>query len=278
MDEWIDLSLYKQFDSLQKKYQESCTFAFSDSTVFHKYLEENDSVSYVPSVLTPHQLSVESLTYDNIPKTENDGNFIILGIILFLVAVACLINRKIYVNYLKAVFSPRVFASVNRDGSIARQSLFYPLIIASYLSFSLLALFFCQVFFPHLILEFGENLILKIILAVLPVLFMMYWLINKYISYIFSQKKETVERFQHYFLSVFLGAQIITPLLLLYIINPSKYLIWIALLVLGVLFIVRQVKCFILTRNTIFDLKYFLYLCTVEILPCLIIIKWVSLF
>ena len=277
-DEWIELSLHQQFDSLQKKHQESCTFAFSDSTIFRKPLEKNDSVSYIPSVLTPHQLEVKSFTYNNIPKTRNDGNFIILGIILFLIAVACFINRKVYCNYLKAVFNSRIFALVNRDGSIARQNLFLPLIIVSHLSFALLTLFACQVFFPLLIPKFGENFILTIILIAIPILFTIYGLINKYLSYVFSRKKETMERFQYYFLSVFLGAQIVAPLLLLYAINPSKYLIWIALFVIGVLFIIRHVKCFILTSSTIFNLKYFLYLCTVEILPCLLIIKWASLF
>jgi len=254
------------------------SFDFSDSTAFRKYFEKSDTVAYTPSMLSPHQLQVNTFSYHDIPRAKDGGNFIILGLILFFVTMACSINRKIYGNYLKAVFSSRAFASINREKYMIRQSLFFPLIIASYLSFSLFFLFILQVFFPHLILKFGGDLILKIILAALPVLFLFYWLTNKYLSYVFSQKKETAERFQYHFFSVSMGAQAIAPLLLFYTITHSKYLIWIALCIIGILFIIRQVKCFILTTPAIFDLKYFLYLCTVEILPCLLIIKWASLF
>lgn len=233
-------------------------------------------VEFTESLFSPHLLSTKKI--EPIPKVAMEQNWIVyvFVLILFLAAILRVFYQKKFTLFINAFISRRFSNQILREENALTQS---TSILLSAIFFISASLFFYLVskYFHQNISGYSEwQSFLLILLACVGFYFLKLF-INKVGGYIFKTYKETEE----YIFNQFLVLQILGLLLIIWSIllkfstNINKEIFIYAgfsTLLLG--FIIRMVKSFgIVNMNTYSPVYIFLYLCTLEILPLIIIVK-----
>ena len=234
------------------------------------------SVPYSKSIFTPHLLKPKKIEVQ--PKIEVQQNWMVLVIVLvlFLVGILRVFYQKKFTLFINAFISRRFSNQIIREENALTQS---TSIVLSTVFFISISLFFYLVsgYFHQKIIGYSDwQNFLVILLATISFYFLKL-LVNKAGGYIFKTYKETDE----YIFNQFLVLQILGLMLIIWCIllkfstNVNKEIIiyaGFATLILG--FVVRMIKSFgIVNMNSYSPVYIFLYLCTLEILPLIIIVK-----
>lgn len=234
------------------------------------------SATFSKSLFTHHLLRAKN--FEPKIKVNEQQNWMVVIILasLFLVAILRVFYQKKFTLFVNAFVSKRFSNQIIREENALTQSTSVMLTIVFFISISLFFYLVTQHFHQSLSGYDGFQKFSVIFLFCIGFYFLKL-LANKAGGYIFKVNKETDEYiFNQFIVLQILGLLlIICCILLKYSVNINKEIIiyfGFGTLILG--FIVRMIKSFgIANMNSYSPVYIFLYLCTLEILPLLIIVK-----
>ncbi len=237
-------------------------------------------IQYRRSLFTEHELKVNYLEPKERKQTYSDwviGTFFFISLLLLLNKI---LNPKKWSQQLKIIFSKKAFEQLLRDEKDFRSPFLFIQFIASSLTISL---FIYQLFFIKALINNEESeyyLYIKILLAVIG-LIIIYFVSQKIAGFILEKSKVVSE----YFLSTLLLFNITGTFLLPLSIGlayvhdiPTNVILNTGIAFLGFAFLFKLYKGLTIASsyNSLHLFYLFLYICTLEILPVAIAVKFIS--
>ena len=194
---------------------------------------------------------------------------------LLLITLSFVLYKRKIVLMLRALFSARTLQQLLREGKLANETIFLYSSLLYLFAFPCLCLTFLHLFFPQLLVNFTSQLfkLLGIISGIVVVAPLLSWLILRYFTTIFNYQEErylytTLKALYRFYNAMFL----IMIIPIAWYARVSEIITFIYLpffLVIFFLFFIR----FLRNLNGISRIHFFIYFCTLEILPYLLAVK-----
>jgi hypothetical protein len=251
----------------------------NDDTLFLKnrivQAKINDVRLFDKSIFSPHLLQSKYSLPKEKPVTNPEWTSALIITCFFLFAIAQYGYFKRVQQIFKAFFTNRLFNQFSRDGGFLTERVSMFLFSSYVLAFSLFIFNAYRLYLP--IPEFpfmNFFLFLKIIIAML-----IYYLVKVGIfsisGYIFRANKNVSD----YVLNLYLFGQVtgvcLLPVIILTTYFDNKFMIYAGIIILLMLYIYSLFRGIViaLTKAKISVYYIFLYLCTLEILPLVLLVK-----
>lgn len=256
-------------DSLMKASSPKVLLAYYDSVSYHHF----DTSSYVPSVFAPHQMKPRYFADRPFKGDYSNWPFFVLFFLSVLYVYMQVSFSARYTQIKRAFVMKRYFSQLVRDGNIFRERVIIP-VIAVYLG--------CLSLFVFSLLNYGMNLAalpmskLNLFLLVVLVVNILHFAksgIVRFLSNLFFTRNETEIYLLNQILFAALLSLFLLPMLWLYVYSQQGYILVLAAIVYFVLYMWRLLKAVLIWMRVFTSFKLFLYLCTLEILPFVIIAK-----
>lgn len=255
--------------------QDTSQCSSEDSTIF-KFPVSNETITIYPSgspLFISHELKPHNIRPQIYESTNNDWIFLLLAVCFILLAWIQVFFRKRFFQVLQSLYSEKRVNFLIRDGNLFKEQIALGLGFVYISSCSLILLLIGKVIFK---VSLGNDLMtfLKIFLALILFILFKYILIR-----VLRTVFQTAEATSRYLLnslifSLNLGV-IILPFLVMIIYTGFIILIYSVLILMAIIFIFKLFRGLyvgiVYSKFSIFYL--FLYLCTVEILPVIIVVK-----
>jgi len=240
---------------------------------------ENVSINLRSSMFIEHELKSTYIEPKERIQTSSDWILGIIVLIILLLLLNKILNPKKWSQQLKIIFSKRDFEQQIQDEKDFRTPFLFIQFIASLLTISLFAY---QLFHNKLsyFVEGEYQLYFKILVSIIG-MFLIYFVSQKIFGFIVDKEKIVSE----YLISTILLLNITGVLLLPLIIGlqyahaiPSNILFKIGILILifSYLFKIYKGLTIASSNNSLYLFYLFLYICSLEILPIVILIKFLS--
>lgn len=288
-----DASFFKKFILIQDEVP-PCLSRFNsdfainanmDSLFKYRIIQKKslNTEEYKKSIFTGHELKVAE---KQVNKSVDYGNNWILGIIVFCFVLFA-ISRVAYPRRLgqifKAFISPRSVNQLSREGNISNEGLSFMLSGVFFISLAVFIFECITLFIPSFFYGKANYLIFCYILFGSLLFYIIKKQIIRIIGYIFQTKQETRDYLLNTLVFNMIAGIYIMPVSFLIFYLPVEWshgLMIFSFVFLGILILYRIIRSFLigitLSKFSVFYL--FLYLCIVEILPILIILKIVKLY
>ena len=229
-----------------------------------------------------HELKVMHNGPQSLNRITPDWVFPLLLLIAVAFAWLRTFYNKYFVQIVSAFFNNNLTNQIVRDESILVQRASILLNIVFYLVAALF-LYFVSVHFNWLPLGIGLGLNRYIFFAlVVSAVYAMKFLLLKICGYLFNQNKEMSAYIFNIFLVNNLLGILLIPIVALLAFSTSintTVVIYVSVIFISIAFLYRIVRGFIIgITSPVFSLHYlFLYLCTLEIAPLLVLVKILNL-
>lgn len=205
----------------------------------------------------------------------NNWNIIFMLVLLMLLAAIVATSRGKIVQTVKAFVVTRYFSLLQRDGKIMEQRVFRFMLVFDVATFALGVTTLLEIYKPDIISRYTYPGCFGIAFAVLFLLYFLKELLQNLYIYLFDHQKEKAIFHQHKFVFLTVGALCLYLALALVVFTNwmlAIHVYLIAFLILVCIYFYNSYK--INSRN--FNLfHFFIYFCTLEILPYLILVKLV---
>ncbi len=265
-------SIQLHSDSLKNKF-------FFDYS--YKFVNNNKHFSLVTtrkSMFTTHQLQVKNSKPIERKEYTNDWMVIVLLICFSLIAWLLIFSRKRVKQIINATYSNRTINQLIRDGDLFKERIALAFTTIYLLSFSLFVFQIGHYYLNFKELELYSFIFFLKILAVIIGLYLLKQRATKFIGIIFKNSNASYVYLLNGFIFNILTGILMLPLLLIMIYSKSPISSFTTNLSIGIviiLSIVRYLRYIIIgvSFSKFSHFYLFLYLCTLEIMPILIIFK-----
>jgi hypothetical protein len=269
---YTDSTFIKKLDSLKAK-----NF-FDEKYILFNSKKDSSNTIYSTSIFVKHQLSPKKYQTNELTNTSSDWLFLVqlLGILIFTWVIVSF--RKRLKQIFSSLFTNRAINQLIRDGDLLKQAILFPLLSIYFLSVSLLI----STFLLHYKVV-GQTYLIDffVFIKVLFIIFLLSFIKNIFIRFISNTFRNQMVT-SYYLLNgnisnIIIGILLI-PLLFLYSFADNfisdKLLIFciIIVILINIIRIVRNITSSF-NYSKFSSLYLFLYLCTVELLPIIIIVK-----
>jgi hypothetical protein len=254
-----------------------------DSIVDDQAIIKKDTIipiSYRTSIFNSHELQTDYAEIKERDKSYSDWSLGIIFLITVLLLLNKVLNQRKWSQQMKILFSGRAYEQQLRDEKDFRSPFLFIQFIAASLTISLFLYQLINsrsIFFTE---DSGQFLYIKILSAIIALL-IIYFVSQKISGFIVDKKKLVSE----YLLSTLLLFNITGTLLFPLCIGieyahtiPGNIIINIGLIYLGFAFLFKLYKGLTIasSHNSLHLFYLFLYICTLEILPIAITVKFLS--
>ncbi len=259
-------------DSLSFKY-------FFDHSSKHSDCEKDSPlVTTRESMFTVHQLQVKNAKPFIKKEYSNDWIALLLLICFSLLAWALIFYRKRVKQITKATYSNMTVNQLIRDGDLFKERIVVPFTIIYFLSISLFIFQISHYYLNLKQLELYSFLFFIKILVVILGLYILKQIATKFIGNVFKNNTATYIYLLNGFIFNIVTGIILLPLLLFMVYSRgaiSSFSINLSIVLVVALYALRYFRGAIIgvSFSKFSHFYLFLYLCTLEILPILIIIK-----
>jgi len=232
------------------------------------------------SLFKSHNLQIKNFETGQLRKTNENWIAFILLFCIILFTYIRFNYRKRLGQIFKAFFSERDVNQLVREGNLFYEGISVPLFINYTLIISLFVYFASKNF--HRTIQYSSGLIIygKIIL-IMGLIYLLKILIVQVIGFIFKSIKETTQHILIIYIFNQVLGLILLPFLIIiyyatYFASFNSYVFYSALIMVLLVYLFRifRLAFFGLFQSKFSNFYLFLYLCTVEILPLLILTKF----
>ena len=250
-----------------------------DSTFIQESLQR-PSHQFAPSLFTQHILRQENRQPDI--RQKQPADWIILLLIGFLIILAWL--RVFYFKRLRQIFrapwSKRNLSILIKEGNLLKERISLALASLYLFTYSFLLYLAIIYFLPRLADDFRDYILFLACLAALSAFWTLKMLAIRFLGIVFHTESHTHEYIQNILAFSFLTGLALYPMTILILFFQSDLLFYFTLGIAMFLFGFRLLRGFFigLSLKKFSYLFLFVYLCTLEILPLLIILKGLQLF
>lgn len=265
----IDMPPYVKHDSILKSMSYDKVLQFFSPTS-DKY--ENDT-TYTTSIFENHLLKPKSFSKTEIARTNSDWIIIpFLTVFVLYVYISTNFHQR-WLQTIKAPFSKRYLSQLERDGNIFNETILFPMIFIVLISVSLMFFLGIKHFASFNEITVSEQNIYLIIIGVYLLFVLFKALFIAIIGYVFDTPLESSSMILQNLLTLSLSSIIIFPFLLTYTYSNIDVFLYMSFAIIVLFTIYKIIKAFEIWRKTYNFYKIFIYLCTVEILPYILMIK-----
>jgi hypothetical protein len=262
----------KTYDSLHYKY------FFINAIKHNNLIQTENNIKTIPSFLSPHLLKTNTLKSKPINTFSNDWILFILLIGFLLYAWTHFFSSKRLKQLFNAPFTNRALNQLTRDGDIFKERISIPLIIIFLLSISLFIFNIGHYLINFKSLDLYNLIFFTKILGVISLLLLIKSFITRFIGNLFKNSVATSAYLLNSLIFNIITGLILLPVnVFLAFSNPvfSRVLIILSLIMLLIFNVIRFGRYIIIgvSYSKFSKFYLFLYLCTLEILPILILIK-----
>lgn len=252
-----------------ESYSEKIENQLKKNILFQPSYNQNQN-NFLPQHLI---ISYKPYSHTNEAKIHEksiDWFFLSFLVLFTMLAIIKLQSFRIFSLSLRSIISDKFTSALSREGDFFKTRSFIFILIYSCFGMSLITYAFLGNFSP------SQMEWLKIVITAL--LFTLLFLLKIFLIYLtgqFFNIKPLVSKYiQQIILTDFYIAVFIFPLAFVYYYNPFLELlyIWGALMILILLY--RIIKGFLIFSTKFYMYENFLYFCTVEILPILLLVKF----
>ena len=223
-------------------------------------------------MFTRHWLSVTQFQWDAVTR-PNSWITLIFCLLLFVFTMTFLTFRRKLTLVFRALFSQRHFSLLQREGKIIedRSSIF--VIAFDLITITMGLIMFCATFIPQTVSKWPFIAYVGLFLALMIVAYVFKLLCNEVYAHLFDRDKErtTINQYKFIFMTDF--SVFLFPMLILTHYSGLRavyYLIAVVFVVLFAIWIYRMLKINSMSGHRF---HFFLYFCTLEILPWLLFLK-----
>ena len=223
-------------------------------------------------MFTRHWLSVTQFQWDTVPR-PNSWITLIFCLLLFIFTMTFLTFRRKLTLIFRALFSQRHFSLLQREGKIIedRSSIF--LIAFDLLTITTGLTMFCGSFFPLAVSKWPYISYIGLFLALLLAAYIIKLLCNELYSRLFDRDKERTSVNQYKFIFMTDFSVFLFPMLILTHYTGLHIVYYLIAGVLVVLFSICTYRLLKINSMGGHRFQFFLYFCTLEILPWAILFK-----
>jgi hypothetical protein len=252
----------------QKTNPEKILSLFNEKTYFI-----NIDSSYIESPFVNHLLKPVNFTKHKIDK-QTDSWIIIPFFIVFLLLIYITTNfYKRSLQAIRAPFSKRGMSQLERDGNIFKETIQYPIYLIEISIMSILLFQIINLFLKNTQTDYSSIDIFWLSVLSYFTFILLKNLILKILAYVFEVQEETYFYRVVGFLLLGISSIAILPFLLAYQYTGGIYFLHISVSILALTMVYKVIRGFQIWSKRYNYLKIFAYLCTVEILPYLLIAK-----
>lgn len=244
--------------------------------IFNAYKKSIKPVTFSESIFKGHELKYSK---SNLDQCRNSNMDWIIGVVLFVFILSTWVRitaEKRFIQILKCFISSRPTAELSREGIIFSQRGSIELFITFIFSTSLLIYLVCDYFYPAFDEANGFLTYVKIV-TIITGIYVSKFIILKVLGSVFNIANEMGEYITNIFVFNEIFGLVILPLLILIAYSSFFDILFIdvAIVIFILFYLYRLLRGVLIgTKNLKFSKFYlFLYLCTLEILPLMVLIK-----
>ena len=179
--------------------------------------------------------------------------------------------RQIYY----APLSQRFLNLLTKEGNLFRERISVALTIIYLFTYSLFLSLIIKEFIPGIMSRFTDYQVFALCAAAIILFWVLKIFTIRFLGIVFRTTSSTSDYLQNILVSMFISGLILLPLLLLTVFLHSDILIYITLITICLLYIFRVMRGYFIgiSLKKFSYLFLFVYLCSLEILPLLVILK-----
>lgn len=286
-----DISYFKNFVSQQDEVPVKINLNGYD----HSFLSDHDSLknsiivqkkvigndAFQKSLFTGSNLQPGDFNRKSIRNSDSDWLLGVFILCLILVAMARVLYSRRLSQVLKAFISPRSVNQISREGNISKESISFLFSAVFFISLSVFIYEALGFYFVDRFTYVPGYLLFALILSGLLLFYILKKGLIRIIGYIFHTKQETRDyQLNTLIFNIITGLFLLPVSFLIYYLPDyhANFVFIFSFVILAFTVIYRAIRSFLigisLSKFSVFYL--FVYLCIVEILPILIILKVVK--
>ena len=217
-------------------------------------------------------LGVTHFQWDPVVR-PNNWMTLIFCVLLFLFTLMLVTFRRKLLLIFRALFSQRHFSLIQREGKVLENRISPLVLLFDILTITTGLVMFCSTYIPKAMSKLPFMAYVGIFFLLLTVAYFLKLLCNELYSNLFGRSKEhtAVNQYKFIFMTVFAVA--LFPLLILVHYTGIRAFYYVITAVLVVLFSVWFYRLMKINSPSRHSFHFFLYFCTLEILPWLLFLK-----
>jgi len=203
----------------------------------------------------------------------NNGLTLVFCLLLLLITTILIASRRKMTLVFRALFSQRHFSIIQRDGKLLEDRMSPFVLLYDVLTITTGLVMFCTTYIPHPMSKLPFVAYIGIFFTLLMAAYALKILCNELYANLFGRSKERITINQYKFIFMTDFAVILFPLLVIIQYTGHRAVYYVITSVLAALLSVLVYRLMKINSNNIQKFHFFLYFCTLEILPWLIFLK-----
>ncbi|MCX6242471.1 MAG: DUF4271 domain-containing protein [Bacteroidetes bacterium] len=241
---------------------------------------DRPSPAYRTSLFNEHQL--QARTFRNSEHQHYPSDWIIISFLACLIIFAW--SHFFYYKRLRQIYraplSQRFLNILTKEGSLFKERISLALSLVYIFTFSFFLVLMLKELLPDFVSRFPEYQVFLFCAAGMLVFWSVKITAIRFLGIVFRTMPATRDYLQNVLSFTFITGIIILPLLILILFLQSSILLYITLVVIGLMNFFRLLRGFFIgiSLKKFSWLFLFVYLCSLEILPLLVILKGLYIF
>jgi len=217
-------------------------------------------------------LTVTRFLWDPVVQPNNWLTMIFCVLLLLFTLILITFRRKLLLLF-RALFSQRHFSIIQREGKVLEDRVSPFVLLFDLLTITTGLVMFCTTYIPSAMTKLHFMAYIGICFALLLVAYLLKLLCNELYAYLFNKEKErtTINQYKFIFMTDFAVA--LFPMLVIIHYSGLRALYYVVAGLLAILFAVWVYRLLKINSTGRHRFHFFLYFCTLEILPWLILLK-----
>ena len=223
-------------------------------------------------MFTQHWLITTQFNWDTVVR-PNNGLTLVFCLLLLLITTILIASRRKTTLVFRALFSQRHFSIIQRDGKLLEDRMSPFVLLYDVLTITTGLVMFCTTYIPRPMSKLPFVAYIGIFFTLLMAAYALKILCNELYANLFGRSKERITINQYKFIFMTDFAVILFPLLVIIQYTGHRAVYYVITSVLAALLSVLVYRLMKINSNNIQKFHFFLYFCTLEILPWLIFLK-----
>ena len=219
-----------------------------------------------------HWLMAIQFQWDTVVRPNNGLTIVFCILLMLFTSILVAFRRKIMLIF-RALFSQRHFSIIQREGKLLEDRMSPFVLLFDVLTITTGLTMFCTTYIPRPMSKLPFLAYIGIFFALLLAAYFLKLLCNELYAKLFGRAKErtTINQYKFIFMTDF--AVVLFPLLITIQYTGQYAVYYVITGILTALFSVWFYRLMKINSNNVHRFHFFLYFCTLEILPWLIFLK-----
>ena len=219
-----------------------------------------------------HWLTVTQFYWDPVAQPNNWLTLIFCALLLLFTMILITFRRKLLLIF-RALFSQRHLSIIQREGKLLEDRISPFVLLFDVLTITTGLVMFCTTYIPRAMSKLPFMAYVGIFFALLLAAYVLKLLCNELYANLFGKKKERAVINQYKFIFMTDFAAVLFPMLIVIQYTGLRALYYVVTVVLFALFCVWFYRLMKINSTGRHRFHFFLYFCTLEILPWLVFLK-----